>query len=379
MHLKETPQSGPKILQGNEACALAAIYADCKFFAGYPITPASEVPEYMAGKLLEAGGSFIQMEDELASICAIIGAAWGGARAMTATSGPGFSLMQEAIGYAIVGETPIVILDVQRGGPSTGQPTSSSQHDVMQSRFGSHGDYEIIALAPASVQECFDFTVRAFNLADKYRVPVIILTDEQVGHMREKIELPSAVEIFDDKFEGICNEYYKPDDMGIPPRIRFYEGHAALVDGQLHDEKSIRAGHLADVSAAAVRRYCSKITDNVDDICDVESYMVEDADLVVLAYGCVSRSAKSAVNAARAQGLKVGLVKPNVLWPAPVKEIETLCKNAKKVLVPEMNIGQYIREVQRIVGPEKTVGMPSLGGVLHHPDDILNKMKEVLA
>ncbi len=378
MKRKIISDSGQRIMQGNEASALAAIHADCGFFAGYPITPASEVPEYMSRALIEAGGTFIQMEDELASVCAIIGAAWGGTRAMTATSGPGFSLMQEAIGYAIVGETPIVILDVQRGGPSTGQPTASSQHDVMQARFGSHGDYELIALAPSSVQECYDFTIKAFNLADEYRVPVIILSDEQVGHMREKITIPEEVEIYDDRFEGITREYYKPDERLVPPRIRFFEGHKVLVDGQLHDERSIRAGHITDISAAAVRRYCEKITNNSDDICDADAFMCDDADVITIAYGSVSRSAKSAVLAAREKGIKAGLLKLNVLWPSPEKIIKEHCTKAKKIIVPEMNIGQYIREIQKILGPDKVSGMASLGGTLPHPEDILNNIKEVL-
>ena len=242
MRVKKLDDSGHKLMQGNEACAVAALAADCRFMAGYPITPATEIPEYLSSKMFEAGGVFMQMEDELASINAVIGASWGGARAMTATSGPGFTLMLEAIGYAAATETPLVVINVMRGGPATGQPTCTAQDAVMQARYGGHGDYEIIALTPSSVQEAFDFTLRAFNLADKYRVPVFVLSDETVGHTREKLVIPETVEIFDDKYEGICHEYFKPDEKGIPPRIRFFEGHNVLVDGQLHDERGVRQG-----------------------------------------------------------------------------------------------------------------------------------------
>ena len=379
MGLKTLKDHGLKILQGNEACAEGALAAECKFFAGYPITPASEIPEYLSSRIFEEGGRYVQMEDELASICAVIGARWGGVRSMTATSGPGFTLVQEAIGYAIVTESPIVIADIMRGGPSTGQPTFPSQQDVMQAKYGSHGDYELIALAPSSVQEMFDFTVRAFNLADQFRVPVLVMGDEVLGHMREKIVVPEQVEIFDYSYEGITRTYYRPDEDLIPPRISFYQGHSVLLDGQLHDERGVRAGHLPDACAAAVRRYCDKILKNADKITDVKRYYEEDMDIAVVAYGTVARSALSAVNAARKDGLKVGLLKVNSLWPFPEKEIESFCKGAKKVLVPEMNVGQYVREVARVAGKEKVVSMPSLGGLLHTPKAILGKIKEILA
>ena len=376
MRRKNLKNCGQKILQGNEACAVGALAADCKFFAGYPITPASEIPEYLSSAIFKEGGTFIQMEDELASINACIGARCGGVRSMTATSGPGFSLMQEAIGYAVVTETPIVILDVMRGGPSTGQPTSSSQHDVMQAKYGSHGDYDIIALTPSSVQEAFDFTVRAFDLADEYRVPVIILSDEVVGHMREKITIPESVELYDEHYQGICREYYKPDERLIPPRISFYEGHSMLLDGQLHDERSIRAGHIPEVSGAAVERYCNKIRKNVDAITSVDRYFLDDADVTVIAYGSVSRSALSAVKKARDSGVKAGLLKINTVWPVPEKEIIAACEHAKKIVVPEMNIGQYVREIERLTDRSLVVSLPSLGGILHKPETIYNKICE---
>lgn len=377
MRLKKLTDCGSKLMQGNEACAAAALAADCKFMAGYPITPATEIPEYLSSKMFAAGGVFMQMEDELASINACIGASWGGARAMTATSGPGFTLMLEGIGYAACTETPLVIINVMRGGPATGQPTCTAQDAVMQARYGGHGDYEIIALTPSSVQEAFDFTVRAFNLADKYRVPVFVLSDETVGHTREKLIIPEEVEIFDDRFEGKCSEYFKPDDKGIPPRIRFFEGHGVLVDGQLHDERGVRQGTDAEICSRAIHRYCSKILDNIDDITSVERFYLDDAETVLVAYGSVSRSALSAVNRARGEGIKVGLLKLNTVWPVPEKEIREACAGVKRVIVPEMNVGQYLREVQRVAGYDKVEGFSSIGGAFPHPNSIYSKIVEV--
>lgn len=377
MKVKKLTDSGPKLMQGNEACAAGALAAECKFMAGYPITPATEIPEYLSDKLFAEGGVFMQMEDELASINAVIGASWGGARAMTATSGPGFTLMQEAIGYAVVTETPLVVINVMRGGPATGQPTCTAQDAVMQARYGGHGDYEIIALTPSSVQEAFDFTVRAFNLADKYRVPVFVLSDETVGHTREKLVIPETVELFDDRFEGKCTAYYRPDAHKIPPRIRFFEGHNVLVDGQLHDEFGIRAGTDPQVCSAAIRRYCAKILDNMDDITSVEEFFLDDAETVLVAYGSVSRSALSAVRRAREEGQKVGMLKLNTIWPVPEAAIRAACAHAKRVIVPEMNVGEYLREVQRIVGYDKVEGFSSIGGVFPAPKAIYETIIEV--
>ncbi len=264
-----------------------------------------------------------------------------------------------------------------RGGPATGQPTCTAQDAVMQARYGGHGDYEIIALTPSSVQEAFDFTLRAFNLADKYRVPVFVLSDETVGHTREKLVIPETVEIFDDKYEGLCHEYFKPDEKGIPPRIRFFEGHNVLVDGQLHDERGVRQGTDAKICSAAIRRYCSKIRDNIDDITSVERFYLDGAETVIVAYGSVSRSALSAVNRARAEGLSVGMLKLNTVWPVPEKEIREACAGAKRVIVPEMNVGQYLREVQRVVGMDKVTGFSSIGGAFPHPSAIYSKIVEV--
>lgn len=377
MRIKKLADHGNKLMQGNEACAVAALAADCRFMAGYPITPATEIPEYLSSKMFAEGGVFMQMEDELASINAVIGASWGGARSMTATSGPGYTLMIEALGYAAVTETPLVVINVMRGGPSTGQPTCTAQDAVMQARYGGHGDYEVIALTPSSVQEAFDFTVRAFNLADKYRMPVIVLSDETVGHTREKFVIPETIEIFDDKFEGKCTHYYKPDEDKIPPRIRFFEGHNVLVDGQLHDERGVRAGTDAEVCSAAIRRYCDKVLDNIDDITSVEEFHLDDAETVLISYGSVSRSALSAVNTARAQGVKVGMLKLNTIWPVPEKQIRAACAKAKRVIVPEMNVGQYVREVERIAGYDKVESFSAIGGAFPAPKSIYAKIVEV--
>lgn len=297
-----------KIIHGNEACVEGAIRAGCRFFAGYPITPASEVAEGMAAKMPAAGGVFIQMEDELASVNSLIGAAWGGLKPMTATSGPGMSLMLEGIGYAAVTETPCVILNVMRGGPSTGQPTSSSQQDVYQAKYGCHGDYEVIVLTPSSAQEAFDLTIRAFDLAERFLVPVIILSDEIVGHTREKVVIPAKVEAVNRR-KPLPGQDYIPfrgcqEDDGAFVRANFGEGYNLLVDGQLHDEFGNRIGHLADKSAALVRRLCAKITDNVDMITDLEMRNVEDAELVLVSYGSTSRPALRAMNEARAADRK---------------------------------------------------------------------------
>jgi 2-oxoglutarate ferredoxin oxidoreductase subunit alpha len=328
---KNIPNQVTKIFQGNEACVEGALAAGCKFFAGYPITPASEIAELMASKLPLSDGVFMQMEDELASINAIIGARWGGARSMTATSGAGYSLMQEGLGYALVTETPIVIVEVQRGGPSTGQPTMSSQADVYQARYGSHGDYELIVYAPSSVQEMFDFTIKAFSKSEQFRVPVIVLADEIVAHMREKVQISPANEIYNRQSPTQkCECPFKADDKGIPPTVDFFQGHSVLVDGQLHDERGIRAGHDPIISGNLVKRLNTKITGNIDDITDIETFFMSDADTVVVAYGSVARSGLSAVKQARQKGINAGFVKVNTIWPFPEKALKNpRCANGR--------------------------------------------------
>jgi 2-oxoglutarate ferredoxin oxidoreductase subunit alpha len=369
-----------KILQGNEAIVDAAIYAGCRFFAGYPITPASEVAELMSQKMVKNGGVFVQMEDEIASINAVIGAAWAGLKGFTATSGPGFSLMQEGIGYAAVTETPCVIVNVMRGGPSTGQPTSSSQQDVMQAKYGSHGDYEPIVLCPSSVKELFHLTIKAFNLAEIYRVPVIILSDEIVSHTREKIRIPEAIEVVErQKPKASAKDYkpYKPLSSGLLDGMpAFGQGFNLLIDGQLHDEAGNRAGDNPEISAALVKRLCEKITRHAAELVDVEKAYVEDAETVVVAYGSVARSAYAAVRMAREKGLKVGLIKLKILWPFPDNEIVNGAGTATKIIVPEMNVGKISREVQRVCRSEqRVVSLPKLGGVLHTPMEILQAIE----
>ncbi|MBQ6495910.1 MAG: 2-oxoacid:acceptor oxidoreductase subunit alpha [Firmicutes bacterium] len=384
------------VLQGNEACAKGALYAGCRFFAGYPITPSTEIIEMMSGEMQKAGGAFIQMEDEIGSACAIIGARWGGSKAMTATSGPGYTLMQEAIGFAAVTETPIVIVNVQRGGPSTGQPTLSSQQDIYQARYGSHGDYEIIVLAPSSVQEMYDFTIKAFELSEQFRTPVILLADEVVGHMREKITIR-------DGSKTIKAERQK---YVVSPQADFFQGAFTTVEGQLHDEQGRRIGHIAHKSGEFIYNLNKKITDNVDVISDISTYCMEDADVAIVAYGSVARPSLNAVKHARGikdariapkfkivrdimkrgiqktiqtdySHLKVGLVKVNTVWPFPEELLKQATERVDTVIVPEMNVGKYSREVERVLKDKNVVPMSKCGGDIHTPIEILDKIMEV--
>lgn len=385
------------ILQGNEACAKGAIYAGCRFFAGYPITPSTEIIELMSSEMIYAGGTFIQMEDEISSVCAVVGARWGGKKAMTATSGPGFTLMQETIGYAAVTETPAVIVNVQRGGPSTGQPTMSSQQDIYQVKYGSHGDYEIIALTPSSVQEMYDFTIRAFKLSEKFRTPVVLLADEVVGHMREKVTICDG----EKKIRGGHRSCV------VSPQDDFYTGSNSLVEGQLHDEEGRRVGHLPNKSGDFINSINRKIISHIEEIQDVESFYMEDADIAILAYGSVARTSLNAVKSAKGiredakikggrlrfisrliskkdsyenpySHLKLGLIKVNTVWPFPEKEIQRLAEKCKFVFVPEMNIGKYYKEVERCLKHSNVIPIPKLGGEIHTPKKILEAIaKEV--
>lgn len=363
-----------KVIQGNEACLEGAILAGCRFFAGYPITPASELAEVAAKRMPEVGGLYIQMEDELASVNALVGAAWGGNKAMTATSGPGFSLMQEGIGYMAVTQTPAVIVDVMRGGPSTGQPTLSSQQDVYQARYGSHGDYEVIVLAPSSAQEALEMTIRAFNLSEQFLVPVIILSDEIVGHTRERVVFPENVELTS-RVKPPPGWDYKPYEPiaannGVPYRANFGEGHNILVDGQLHDAMGTRKGHDPAASARCVMNLCDKIRNNVDLIADYEAHAVDDADIILVAYGSVARSALRAARDAREAGKKVGMVKLRTLFPFPEKYFAGLARAGRTFVVPEMSLGRMWRDV-RLATDCPTVSLPKIGGEMHTPDEIL--------
>lgn len=367
------------VIHGNEACVRAAIIAGCRFFAGYPITPASEITELMARMLPRVNGIFLQMEDEIASICAALGAAWGGFKACTATSGPGFTLKQEGIGWAAETDTPIVIINVMRGGPATGQPTSPSQQDVMQAKYGSHGDYEIIALTPSSGQEAFDLTIKAFNLAEVYRNPVIILSDEIVGHTREKIKIPDQIEVIPRRRPSQPPQDYipfRPINRGLLDGMpAFNQGYGLLVDGQLHDERGIRAGHKADISGQLVARICHKITDHAQELIDVKEYMLDDAEIAIVAYGSPFRSAWRAAKEARKMGRKVGCLQMRILWPFPDMIIDQICQRVEKIIVPEMNIGKIFREVERVAGGRvEVISLPKLGGEMPTPQEILEKI-----
>lgn len=375
---KKLRKAGTSIVQGNVAMMEGAIAANCKFFAGYPITPATEIAEHAALRLPEEDGYYIQMEDELGSICACIGASLAGERSMTATSGPGFCLMTEGLGAAAITERPVVIAYMMRGGPAGGQATMPAQQDVYQARYGSQGDYEVIAICPSSVQESFDFTIKAFELADKYMTPVIILSDAIIGHLREKLIIPEEVEVYDNKVKGPVEYWFKPDENLIPPHVSFYEGSNAAWDITCHDYRGKNVGGNIEKSAEFVQRINDKITKNVEDITDVRTfYDDEDMEVGVICFGSVARSAGSAVEMARAEGMKVGWMKMNTIWPVPERQLREFCAKCKKVLVPEMNIGKYVREIQRVGGYDKVVGASILGGALFTPEQILEKIKEV--
>ena len=367
-------------IQGNEACAKGALKAGCRFFAGYPITPSTEVAETLSRELPKVGGSFVQMEDEIASAGAIIGGSWGGTKSMTATSGPGLSLMQENIGYAFITETPIVIVDVQRGSPSTGQPTMASQSDMMQARWGSHGDYEPIALSPSSVQEFFDFTIKAFNLAEQYRTPVFVMADEIIGHMREKITIDEDIEIVARQMPEDKDNYlpFKNVENGTNPMPSFGQGFNIHVTGLTHDERGYPDTNDPETHHDLVQRLCDKVLNNRDKICSVQSKNCEDADIVIVSYGAPVRSASEAVEKARAEGKKVGYIKLDTPWPFPEEQVKELTKNASDVLVVELNLGQMYYEVDRILRGDVNVHlMGQIGGLMPTPDEILSKINEM--
>ena len=342
--------SKARLMQGNEACAEGAIAAGVNFFAGYPITPSTEIAETMAKLLPKTGGKFVQMEDEIASMGAILGASLAGAKAMDATSGPGFSLKQELIGYAACAEIPCVLVDVQRVGPSTGQPTAPSQADVMQARWGTHGDHPIIALAPWSVRETYDVTVMAVNYAERFRTPVILLMDEVVGHLREKVVLPDHVDVYPrrqpKKTRAEGYEPYAPDTDLVPNVADFGTGYRIHVTGLIHDDTGFPVGS-PQVTEQSIRRLHEKIDRAADEIIHTESAFMDDAEYAVLAYGGTARTAYEAVRAARARGEKVGLVRLITIWPFADKVIAALAKKVKGILVAEMNYGQLVGEVRR--------------------------------
>ena len=371
------------LMQGNEACVEGALAAGMRFFAGYPITPSTEIAELSSEKLPLVGGKFIQMEDEIASMAAIIGASLTGVKSMTATSGPGFSLKQENIGYAAIAEIPCVIVDVQRGGPSTGLPTSPSQGDIMQSRWGTHGDHPIIVVAPASVRETFDLTIKAFNLSEAYRTPVIILLDEVIGHMREKVELPdiSQIKIIDRKKPTVNKEDYLPfkaDEDLVPPMADYGEGYRFHVTGLVHDETGFPSNNPA-VSDKLIRRLDGKIEKNKNSIIEWEEKNTDDAEIIILSIGCVSRASNAAMKIMRKKGIKVGTFRPITLWPFPEKRLKELSQKTKAIIVAEMNLGQMVLEAERIVkGMTKIEKVNKVNGEIITPDEIIAKIKEVL-
>jgi 2-oxoglutarate ferredoxin oxidoreductase subunit alpha len=380
MSKKRTLLTGAHFTNGDVACAEGAIAAGCRFFAGYPITPATEIAEHLSERMPEVGGIYIQMEDEIASIAAVIGASYAGLKAMTATSGPGFSLMQENIGLAVMTEAPCVVVDVMRGGPSTGQPTLPGQQDVMQAKWGSHGDYEIIALAPSSVQEMFDLTIEAFNLSEIYRVPTFLLADEVVAHMWEKVVIPPAerIRVVNRKRPNVPPEKYMPfmpgDDL-VPPMACFGEGYSFHATGLTHDEHGYPQTQDSEVQQRLVKRLCDKIRKNADKIIKVEEIMLEDAEVAVVAYGIVARAALSAVRKAREEGIKAGLLRPITLWPFPENHVSKIAKQATTIVVPEMNCGQLVREVQRSAKETPVVFISKLGEDPHTPMEILEAIR----
>jgi 2-oxoglutarate ferredoxin oxidoreductase subunit alpha len=377
--------TGEHFINGDVACAEGAIAAGCKFFGGYPITPATEIAERMSIRLPKVGGIYIQMEDELASMCAILGASWGGAKSMTATSGPGFSLMMENYGLGVMTETPCVIVDIMRGGPSTGLPTLVSQGDVMQARWGSHGDMGVIAYVPSSPQEMFDFTIKAFNRSEQFRVPVIVLGDEIVGHMTEKVVIPKQEDIDlvarkKPKSEP-SDEFlpFEPEPDLVPPMAIAGEGYRVHVTGLTHDERGYPIIN-AEAQEKLVARLVDKIRKNSDEIIEYEESNTEDADVVVVAYGSVSRCAKEAVRMARELGLKVGLIRPITIWPFPEKRIKALAEKVKAFVVPEINYGQIAFEVERSsCGMARSMLLPKMGGSIHTPEEILNGIEEMIS
>ncbi len=374
--------TGVHFLDGDHATCEGALAAGARFAAGYPITPSTEVVERFAARIPTVGGVFIQMEDELAASIAIAGAVWAGAKAFTVTSGPGFSLMMEHVGFAAMTETPCVFVNVQRGGPSTGLPTLPAQADMMQARWGSHGDYEIIALCPNSPQECFDLAIRAFNLAEEFRVPVMLMLDECVGHMTEKVVIPPAeqIEIYPRRHTRLPPGQYKPFAPGedlVPEMAHAGEGYRFHITGLTHDER----GYPSMTAAAQdrlVKRLKQKITQAADRLACYEEEGVEDADVIVVSYGITSRVAQRAVELARARGLKVGRFRLMTVWPFPEKRIRALARHIKGFVVPELNLGQMSLEVERAAaGQALTLQVPHAGGGVHHPEQILQAIVEV--
>ena len=373
--------TGVHFLDGNHAACEGALAAGCRFVAGYPITPSTEIVERFAARIPTVGGVFIQMEDEIASSIAIQGAVWAGMKAMTVTSGPGLSLMMEHVGYAAMTETPCVFVDVQRGGPSTGLPTLPAQADVMQVRWGSHGDYEVIAISPSSPQECFDLMVQAFNLAETWRVPVFFMMDEVVGHMTERVVIPPAdqIEVVERRWTRKTPQEYRPFEAGpdgVPEMVKASDGYRVHITGLTHDERGYPAMN-ATAQAKLVRRLVGKIREHQDEIAFVKEDGTEDADVVLVTFGITSRVASVAVEEARARGIKVGHLRLVVVWPFPARRVAELARHVRAFVVPELNMGQVVLEVERAVaGQARVTSLGHAGGTVHEPEDILSAIME---
>ena len=366
------------LMQGNEACVEGALAAGMRFYAGYPITPSTEIAEFSSVRLPQVGGRFIQMEDEISSMAAIIGASVAGTKSMTASSGPGISLKQENFGYACIAEVPCVVVNVQRSGPSTGLPTSPSQGDMMQAKWGTHGDHPVIALSPSSVRETFDLTVRAFNLAEKYRTPVLLMMDEIIGHLREGVEIPDAseIEVINRATESIDPKrpYYVPEGEYVPAMKPFGQGQRYHITGLSHGETGFPT-NSNEITHNLVRRLIDKVEMNKDDIVTYEEVDCDDADVVVVCYGGTARAAQSACQMAREQGIKAGMFRPITVWPFPTEQLEALSKKVKRIVVAEHNDGQILLEVQRVVKANCEVDfIGKIDGTVMTPSEILEKI-----
>ena len=369
-----------QFILGDMACVYGGLLAGVSFFGGYPITPASEVAEGMARMLPRVGGTYIQMEDEIGSIAAVIGATWGGGKSMTATSGPGFSLMMENYGFAVMTETPCVIVNVQRTGPSTGQPTLGAQGDMMQVRWGTHGDLEALALAPSTVQECIDFTVEAFNLSEKYRNPACVMTDGEIGHLRERIIIPDEkdLKLINRVTATIDKKKYIPftnsqtrKNCKVPDFATFGTGYRTYVTGLTHNEKGFPATDKQPDHERLVKRITEKITDDADKLVMVEKINLDDADIAFVTYGATARPAESAMEIARKEGKKVGLLRLKLVWPFPDKLITKLAKDVDKIIVPEMNLGQIVHPVKEVACKHcEVISAPKIGGEMHLPMEL---------
>jgi 2-oxoglutarate ferredoxin oxidoreductase subunit alpha len=375
---QDLAQTAPRYLSGNEAVAEGALAAGCSFYAGYPITPSSEIMEAMATALPASGGQFIQMEDEIASISAVVGASWAGAKAMTATSGPGLSLMQECIGYAAFTETPLVVVDIQRAGPCTGQATKVGAGDIMAVKWGSHGDYQVVAFSPWSVEEMYTLTVEAFNWSERLRVPAFLLAEEATGHLRERVELPPRTTLWDREYRPGAPPFGTPEKDGIPSMPRFGMGENLLVTGSTHEEHGFRRVEDPRVHETLVARLNRKVLSRVDQISRFETYATDDASLVVVAYGFTARSSLRAVKLAREKGYPVGLVRLVTIWPFDPKTISRHASEGATFLVPEMNMGQVAEMVRSAAGGAQVHTLNQVNGQTIAPRRILDRIQELL-